>query len=114
MGSRSYSLSSLQTKYGFQAFWEVDGESKLLVLGYVAFLIVLLVWMLLRGSSRRPWGHLMVFLAYACWTFHGLLFKGGEGSSLVYLFYGALLLLMHAVLLIFLWWRGSRKPGVSA
>ncbi len=56
----------------------------------------------------------MVFLAYACWTFHGLLFKGGEGSSLVYLFYGALLLLLHAVLLTFLGWRNSRKPGVSA
>lgn len=96
----------------FQAFWEVDGENRLLVLGYAAFLIVLLVWMLCRGSSR-PWGHLVVFLAYACWTFHGLLFKGGEGSSLAYLFYGALLLLMHAVLLTILGWRSSRKPVAS-
>ncbi|MBX2974251.1 MAG: hypothetical protein KF797_14235 [Flavobacteriales bacterium] len=97
----------------FQAFWEVDGENKLLVLGYAVFLFVLLVWMLRRGPSRKPWGHLVVFLAYACWTFHGLLFKGGEGSSIVYLFYGALLLLMHAVLLTILGWRSSRKPVAS-
>lgn len=98
----------------FQAFWEVHGENKLLVFGYAAFLFVLLVWMLRHGPSRKPWEHMLVFLAYACWTFHGLLFEGGEGSSLVYLFYGALPLLMHAVLLTFLGWHSSRKRKLSA
>jgi len=93
-----------------RSFWDVGGENKLLLAGYVVFLIVLLAWMV-KDRSRRPWVHLAAFLLYTCWTFNGLLFRGQYGSALAYLFYGALLLTAHVVLLLFHWWHRARRAA---
>jgi len=92
----------------FREFWAVHGENRLLVVGYVSFLLVLMIWSAKRRSLNGTWAHWAAFLGYSCWTFRGLLFDGAGGSSLVFLFFGACLLVAHGALLAFIWWRGAK------